>query len=502
LAGVGVVTMRPLALFRCDASASIGAGHVSRCFALAEALADAGWRIGFTVGADTLAIVPALAKSGFALRVLGADEQDVAVLRTQAAAGADLLVIDHYDKDAVFEAVCRSFAHKILVLDDATGRKHDCDILVDAGAADVECYAGLVPPHARVLTGPEYALLRASFIQHREAALARRDGRPVKEILVSCGATDPANVTSVVLDVLDDIVPDALVTVVLSSKAANVDAISARSRSNVRLLLDVENMADLMTNADLAIGAPGATAYERAVLGLPTVFVVLADNQLGIARLMSGAVAALDAGALDDGFALRLRHLAGRLLADGQTRMQMSRAALSLVDGRGAARIMIAGLKLEPAKDGSSVRLRPADASDEDWLLGLQRQPCTRRHFRNPSAPSRDEHHKWMVRTLADPNRLLLVAEVNGARAGLLRLDRLADQDNVRRHEIAIATDIAYSGRGIALASLRLIRRLMPGVMFDANVLPENKASRALFERSGFVGLPGEVFRSFPQGMR
>jgi len=490
--------MRQLALFRCDASASIGAGHVSRCFALAEALADAGWRIGFTVGADTLAIVPALAKSGFALRVLGADEQDVTVLRTQAATGADLLVIDHYDKDAGFEAACRSFAHKILVLDDATGRKHDCDILVDAGAADAECYAGLVPPHARVLTGPEYALLRASFIQHREAALARRDGRPVKEILVSCGATDPANVTSVVLDVLDDIVPDALVTVVLSSKAANVDAISARSRSNVRLLLDVENMADLMTNADLAIGAPGATAYERAVLGLPTILITLADNQRGVAQLMAESGAAVVAGTLDGGFVVRMRKLVGSLLADYGSRVHMAKVAAMHFDGRGPLRIMLEILDGVSAKDGAPIRLRLAEAEDEIPLLRLQSQPCMRRHFRNPAVPSASEHHRWMVRSIADPGRLLLVVEAKDKLVGILRLDRLPDQDGTPRYEIAVAVDSIYANRGIGGAALALGRRLNPQAIFEAEIAPKNVASQRAFASAGFKPAGNNLYRYGP----
>ena len=123
-------------------------------------------------------------------------------------AAPNLLVVDHYQRDAVFERACRTFAQRVLVLDDATGRDHDCDILVDAAARSAESYAGYVPASARVLTGPAYALVRRSFLAHRSTALARRDGSPIKEILVSCGATDPDNVTAAVLDALDDLVDE------------------------------------------------------------------------------------------------------------------------------------------------------------------------------------------------------------------------------------------------------------------------------------------------------
>jgi UDP-2,4-diacetamido-2,4,6-trideoxy-beta-L-altropyranose hydrolase len=329
----------PLALFRCDASPTIGAGHVTRCMALAEMLAGAGWRIGFAVGDETISIVPALAASGFKVDVLADTDREPDALREKASGHADLLVVDHYQRDIAFEKACRSFARKVLVLDDATGREHDCDVLVDAAATSAELYARHVPAHARVLTGSAYALMRRSFVSHRDTALARRDGRPVSEILVSCGATDPANATMGVLEALDDVADDVVVTVVLSSRAPQVDAVRRRLRGKARLLLDAEDMAELMTNADLAIGAPGSTTYERAVLGLPSILVMLADNQRGIARLMTEAGAAVDAGALDNGVVPRLRRLVENILKDGGARIRLAQAASALVDGRGAARI-------------------------------------------------------------------------------------------------------------------------------------------------------------------
>ena len=98
-------------------------------------------------------------------------------------------------------------------------------------------------------------------------------------------------------------------------------------------------MADLITNADLGIGAPGASAYERAVLGLPSIHLMVADNQRGIARMMGEARAALDVGMIDDGFRGRLRPAVEHLLHDSRARVQVARAASELVQGRGAALI-------------------------------------------------------------------------------------------------------------------------------------------------------------------
>lgn len=500
MAGLRALSDAPVALFRCDASPLIGAGHVVRCLALAEALDEAGWRICFLVGNETISTVPALATSGFDVRMLGDTGDDLKALREEGSRRVGLLVVDHYQRDAVFERACRTFAQKILVLDDSTGRSHDCDILVDAAAKSASVYTERVPASARVLAGPGYALLRRSFFAHRDAALKRRDGSPVKEILVSCGATDPGNVTAAVLDALDEVVDEIAVTVVLSSRAPHLDAVSKRLRGKARLLVDAGNMAELMTNADLAIGAAGSTAYERAVLGLPSILVTVAANQREIARLMADAKAAVDGGAVDKDLPLRLRQRTAALLKDGTARRNLAGAASALVDGRGAIRIALAVLDDELAKNGARVRLHLATANDERWLLKIQQHPQTRRYFRNVTMPTAQEHHEWMQRVLADPKRLLLAVNADGKPVGSVRLDQLADEGGSARYEVSIAIDPECQSKGFGTAALRLARALMPGAVFDALVLPDNKPSSALFAGAGFAAVSGDVYRSNPHG--
>lgn len=500
MAGVRALTDLPLALFRCDAAPRIGAGHVTRCLALAEVLSATGWQVAFAVGPDTTSSAPSLATSGFRVRVLN-DENQIRILSEMASGAAALLVVDHYDYDRSFERTCRSFAHRIMVFDDATGRDHDCDILVDAAAPDPAVYAGHVPPQARVLAGPAYALVRPSFVAQRQQALARHDGRPVKEILVSCGATDPANATALVLDALDGIMGVAAVTVVLSSRAPNVDSIRKRSRGNTQLLVDVESMAELMTRADLAVGAPGATSYERAVLGLPSIVVTLADNQRGMARMLAENAAALDAGSIDDDFVRRLRHLIAGLLKDDAARRKMAQAASALVDGRGPMRIMLGMLDDGVSKDGAQIRLRVASLEDEGWLFDLQTHPQTRRYFRNAAAPGPEEHRAWLQKTLPDGEKQLLIIEVDGTPVGNVRLDRLSDRPGANEYELSIVINQKYHGRGIGSSALRFVRKLMPGATIDATVLPENRASRALFEGSGYVAVSDDLYRSVPAAL-
>jgi UDP-2,4-diacetamido-2,4,6-trideoxy-beta-L-altropyranose hydrolase len=425
-------------------------------------------------------------------------EDDVPAMQAEAGEMADLIVIDHYGRDVAFECACRPFARTILVFDDMTGRDHDCDVLIDAAASDPEQYRRHVPGQARVLPGPAYAIVRTSFVGLRPQALARRDGRPVRNILVSCGATDPFNATAAVLDALSELPADIAIVMVLSSKAPHIEAVRRSLRPGAQLMIDVDNMAGLIAEADLAIGAPGTTSYERAVLGLPSILLTLVDNQRGIAAMLFEAGAALDAGQADGGLAVRLQHHVTSLLGDAKARVRLSSTASRLVDGRGAMRVMLECVNAPIAKGGATVRLRMADASDEAWLLDLQRGPLTRRFYRNPAIPTAGEHHEWMRRTLDDPTKLLLMIEANDNLAGVLRLDRRPADNGTASYEVSIAIDAGYGNRGIGSAALGLIRRLLPGAQFHAEIAPENIASQRTFIRAGYTVDGNSRYRQEP----
>ena len=145
------------------------------------------------------------------------------------------------------------------------------------------------------------------------------------------------------------------------------------------------------------------------------------------------------------------------------------------------------------------MRLRLADASDEQWLLDLQREPATRQHARNPAVPSVQEHAIWMRRVLADPNVELMLVEADAASAGMVRLDRLpGGGQGVARYEVSIAIQAAHQNKGVASAALRLVRSLKPAAVLEAEILPANAASIELFRGAGFTHIAGNRYRNDP----
>lgn len=333
--------MKSRAVLRCDASPSIGAGHVTRCLALAEQLKNSSIDVTFAIRKGTCDSARVLPESSFdCIELTGSQEQEADELKELLRQGCDVLIVDHYDRDIAFERQCRGWARMIVALDDSTGRHHDCDIVVDSAAPSAIQYRRFVPDGTQILTGPEYALLRGAFTEKRSAALARRDGRAVRNVFVSFGATDPWNVTPIVLEALNSLSKEISITVAISAQAAHFDRVQSMAGGSILLASDVLDIAELMANADLAIGAAGATAFERAVLGLPSIVATLVENQRGISKLLFERGAAADAGPNDRQLAKRIGESAVRLIDAPECRIKMAHAASSLVDGSGAHRVV------------------------------------------------------------------------------------------------------------------------------------------------------------------
>jgi spore coat polysaccharide biosynthesis predicted glycosyltransferase SpsG len=98
-------------------------------------------------------------------------------------------------------------------------------------------------------------------------------------------------------------------------------------------------MPRLVLEADLAIGAGGSTTWERCVLALPALTLILADNQIAAARALeaAGVTACLDVNAAD--FETAFVALARSLIDDTDRRAALSAASATVCDGRGAERV-------------------------------------------------------------------------------------------------------------------------------------------------------------------
>jgi UDP-2,4-diacetamido-2,4,6-trideoxy-beta-L-altropyranose hydrolase len=262
------------------------------------------------------------------------DPFDPEEVRQHLPQPVDLIVVDHYGLDARYESHLRDRAHQILVIDDLVDRPHDCDILLDQTfGRDAIAYKPLVPPGAKILAGATYALLRPEFAAAREKSLDRRRNLvSVDRILISMGLTDLGGITAQVLHAVLDVCPGKAIDVVLGPSATSLPAVQATAAAhpNVTVHIDPPSMPDLMAAADLAIGAAGTTTWERCCLGLPTITMVLASNQVEIAQRLSLAQATIIASCKE------LRGELNLLTKTPEAISALSTRAAAVTDGNGA----------------------------------------------------------------------------------------------------------------------------------------------------------------------
>lgn len=97
-------------------------------------------------------------------------------------------------------------------------------------------------------------------------------------------------------------------------------------------------MAELMLRSDLSIGAPGTTTWERCCLGLPTVMISVAENQVPIGVEVDAAGAGKYVGHTDHVTTDQLRTAVKSLLQQPDELRRISEKGMQLLDGRGAER--------------------------------------------------------------------------------------------------------------------------------------------------------------------
>ena len=326
--------------FRTTASKQIGFGHLRRCLTLAGELRRAGGAaspICFWVDSDPAAVAVAAA-AGFEAHLLSGPEPDATAARLEAGE-VGTLVVDSYAVASAWFSAWRRRVGTLVAIDDLADRQLDVDVVVNGSpfAARLSYRTG---PDVLLLRGPRYALLPPGF---REVPARRAAPRPAR-VLVTLGGADPQSSTMAVVEAVQRALPEAALDVVIGPLFGPVPDLDRRAASHppqLQLHRELDDLAALMSTADLAVSGGGQTLYELAATGVPTVALCLADNQEPNIAALAG-VSLLSAGRLPesaaDGFRT-VEEACRQLAADPELRERMSEAGRSLVDGRGAARV-------------------------------------------------------------------------------------------------------------------------------------------------------------------
>ncbi len=501
------MTRTKLVVFRVDSSLQIGNGHVMRCLTLATALREQGVTCHFICRKHPGNLIDQICNRGFPITSLTAGSQDFRSVaqdgeslpahatwlgvdwQTDAEATRDVLqslspdslIVDHYALDRAWEQALRSDCAQMMVIDDLADRRHDCDLLLDQNLGrEVADYAGLVPATCTVLTGARYALLRPEFAALREYSLQRRNQPQLRQLLITMGGVDQSDATGQVLDALRQcpLPQDCRITVVMGLHApwlAKVQAQAADSPWPCEVKVNVTDMAQLMADSDLAIGAAGGTSWERCVLGLPTLVVVLAENQRPGAVALGKARAAL----VIDGNGCFAEALPNMLATIGILELdQMAKSASSICDGCGTSRAVAALID-------HGCQVRPMCEDDLAKVLHWRNHPDVRRFMYSQHEISLTEHRTWYECNLKNPRHHLLIVEDEFGPFGFVRF--FERETGVAEWGFYLAPGAPPgSGRRLGIAALTHAFQRLGFDKVCGEAIAFNERSLALHRKLGF----------------
>jgi UDP-2,4-diacetamido-2,4,6-trideoxy-beta-L-altropyranose hydrolase len=482
----------PTIMFRVDSSTALGAGHLTRCLALAEELRSRGAMCRFACADLPGALVLEASVHGFGVDTLPAttSENDDAAATLDATPDGclDAMVVDVYRLGAAWERAMRPSARRLLAIDDLANRQHDCDLLLDQTYTPDgnRRYDGLVPAGCRVLTGPSFALVRDEFA--RAAAVPQNRDGLVRRVLVFFGGGDATNETMKAIAALDDprlagISADVVVGEANPHRQDIARAVAGLS--HIRLHERGTNMSSLMAAADVALGAAGMTSLERCALGLPSILVSVADNQRSIAANLASANAAIDLGFYTSVTAEGLADALAGLAADSGRVRAISRAARGICGATLKGSAAVADALLSPSPWGC--RLRAMTRDDLELVRSWRNSPHVRAHMFTSQIIAGAEHKAWFEDREGDSTVRQLVFESAGRPLGFVGLSSIVSGEacnwgfyigeSCRPHGTAtelgtLALDYAFRSLGV-----RVVR---------AEVLESNRASRQYHASLGF----------------
>ncbi|WP_051931514.1 UDP-2,4-diacetamido-2,4,6-trideoxy-beta-L-altropyranose hydrolase [Clostridium sp. KNHs214] len=262
---------------RADGGSKIGMGHIMRTLVLAKELAKANdvfyiCRVDEPLSDIYSPGIIKIKKQGF--HVVTIDESNI--LEELSNVQADILITDSYDVDENYFNETKKLFKYTGYIDDMNLYYFNVDFLINQNI-NAEDLNYRVNNNTKLFLGPKYAMLREEFRNVPKKIIKKK----VEDILITVGGADPNNVIGKILSYVKQL--DYKFHVIVGPTFNTVNELKQyeKENKNIKLYFNA-NMFQLMQKCDLAISACGSTLYELSSCGVPTLGVIIADNQIKI----------------------------------------------------------------------------------------------------------------------------------------------------------------------------------------------------------------------------
>lgn len=459
----------------------IGFGHIARSGALCDALEEKGASSILVVNADNSVKVLLKNRKYIILNWI----QERAKLFSLLA-GADMAIIDSYLAGTDLYKSISEKVGTVVCLDDNKRIRYPRGFVVN-GSIYAKKLKYPRTGNVKYLLGAEYTPLGRAFW-----SVPEKNIRTILEsVLITFGGDDLRNITPQVLKLLVAKFPRLIKRVIVGYGFSDHNRRQIKKAADGKTELiyhpDARRLRDAMLSCDIAVSAAGQTLYELARVGVPTVAVAVAENQLNNAKGWHSAGFISYAGWWD-GKDLLSRVIGGiNYLEDKDVRIEKSAIGMKFVDGNGCNRISNFIIDyLKKCESKNKIKLKLANRSDckDIWLW----RNCA--EVRKASFYNRlikwQEHERWFNLRIACRKTAIYIAEKDAKKIGVIRFD-------VKRKYVAVSVNLnpAFFGMGLGAKIIKLgtkrfcldTKEMKPIV---AEIKKDNIASRKAFSRAGY----------------
>lgn len=496
--------------FRVDASSQIGSGHVIRCLTLAKVLEKHGANCKFICRDHQNNFNEKIRKENFEIMALpylnklksirrtknvvsdyskwiGASwnddaKQTIDILKKEKI---DWLIVDHYGLDKKWEKKLRPYTKKIMVIDDFLDREHDCDLFLNQNLISNKVKFKKNLPHDCVtLLGPDYALLQPSYRKLHKTTAARSG--PIKRVLIYFGGTDCGElIKTTILSFIKLKKQELFLDIVLNQKTKNLNEIETLAKFNkkIKIYFEMRSLDNLISRADLSIGAGGVTSWERCCLGLYTLVVTLEKNQILIAKALQKKKLAKWIGDIEH---INQKKIVSALKEVFKNDIsKLSDNCKQITDGNGTRKVSA----IISLNSDIKLKARLAKIEDKDLVFNWANDPLVRKNALDKKKISKLKHSRWFSSRIFNLSKfnIFIVETIDELPVGQVRFEK-------KRNQWIVSYSIANYARGKGLGT-KLLKTAIR--VFGRNgqfkiigyVKKNNFKSCKIFEKLGFKSI-------------
>lgn len=326
-------------LFLVDCLPDIGAGHLVRCLAIADALTQSS--------EATCTFLSVISNDNYRRMLADSRHTLIECHHTIASEGypeelrrrlkqqkSDFIIVDSYQLSPYTDHTILS-SFQWMLLDDWPHRQTSATLLLDSTfERSPGEYDGLVSADARVLTGSSYVPLRQAFVSD---AITQNIRDQLRKILIFMGATDPTGDCLKIAQTLHPLSGFEFTVLIAESSPGYQELTQiAASQNHWTVISFCDDMHRLLLNHDLVIGAPGSNSWERCATATPAITLCQEKNQEALGEALANRGATIHLGYIDD----KIQNVLPAALNSASTHIEtMSRVSANICDGKGATRI-------------------------------------------------------------------------------------------------------------------------------------------------------------------